>query len=317
MDTDELRQRLARQLRQRLEDLARAGLDRIAMPPGWVPMAVPVAPRPQQQPSTATSPRVAVPTVAAPPTPVAPPPTPPPPRPTPTPPQARPTPTPPPSRPVVQPAAQVSSLFGETGFASPLVPAAERAALLEEVACKVADCTRCPALVQSRTRTVFGAGDPAARLMFVGEAPGFDEDRTGVPFVGKSGMLLNDMITKGMGLSRDQVYIANSNKCRPQENRQPEPQEIANCRPYLERQIEIIRPGFLCLLGKTAVLSVLETNLPMSRLRGRWHRYKGIPTVVTYHPSYLLRTPAAKKEAWDDLQMLMKAMGIRPPDRKS
>jgi DNA polymerase len=152
--------------------------------------------------------------------------------------------------------------------------------------------------------------------MFVGEAPGADEDRTGVPFVGRAGVLLTDMITKGMGLARDEVYIANILKSRPPENRNPEPPEIANCLPYLERQIEIIRPQFLCLLGRIAASTLLDTALPLARLRGKWHRYRGIPTAVTYHPAYLLRNPADKKKAWEDLQMLMKAMGLTPPDRR-
>jgi DNA polymerase len=129
-------------------------------------------------------------------------------------------------------------------------------------------------------------------------------------------MLLTDMITKGMGLSREDVYIANILKSRPPENRTPEPPEIANCLPYLERQIEIIRPEFLCLLGKVAASTLLDSSLSIARLRGRWYKYRGIPAIVTYHPSYLLRTPADKKKAWDDLQMLMKAMGIAPPERR-
>jgi DNA polymerase len=124
------------------------------------------------------------------------------------------------------------------------------------------------------------------------------------------------MITKGMGLARGDVYIANILKSRPPENRTPMPDEVAHCLPYLERQIAIVRPEFLCLLGKTAVSALLETALPMGRLRGRWHRYRGIPTVITWHPAYLLRNPAAKREAWDDLQMLMQAMGLKAPDRK-
>lgn len=151
--------------------------------------------------------------------------------------------------------------------------------------------------------------------MFVGEAPGADEDRTGLPFVGRAGMLLTDMITKGMGLSREEVYIANVLKSRPPDNRNPFPDEIAHCLPFLERQIAILRPEFLCLLGKVAASALLDTALPLGKLRSRWHRYRGIPTIVTYHPSYLLRTPSSKKDAWDDLQMLMKAMGLTPPSR--
>jgi DNA polymerase len=199
---------------------------------------------------------------------------------------------------------------------APVVPAAERPAELAALAAEVAACTRCPALASSRTQTVFGVGSPSARLMFVGEAPGADEDRTGVPFVGRAGMLLTDMITKGMGIAREDVYIANILKSRPPENRNPLPDEISNCLPFLVRQIEIIRPEFLCLLGRVAAASVLDTALPLGKLRGRWHRYCNIPTLVTYHPAYLLRNPASKREAWEDLQILMQAMGLAPPSRK-
>jgi DNA polymerase len=180
----------------------------------------------------------------------------------------------------------------------------------------VSACTRCPQLAEYRTQTVFGVGSPTARLMFVGEAPGAEEDRLGEPFVGRAGLLLTDMITKGMGLAREEVYIANILKSRPPENRSPLPDEIAHCLPYLERQIAIIRPEYLCLLGKVAASALLETALSIGRLRGRWHQYRGIPTIVTYHPAFLLRNPASKKEAWDDLQILMQAMGLKPPGRR-
>ena len=207
-------------------------------------------------------------------------------------------------------------MFEEPAIETPPVPVAERPAQLLSLAEEVAGCERCPHLAASRTRTVFGEGSATARLMFVGEAPGADEDRTGRPFVGRAGVLLTDMITKGMGLDRADVYIANVLKSRPPENRDPLPEEIAHCLPFLERQIAIIRPEFLCLLGKVAASTLLETALPMGRLRGKWHRYRGIPAVVTYHPSYLLRNPAAKKDAWGDLQMLMQAMGLKPPARR-
>ena len=158
-------------------------------------------------------------------------------------------------------------------------------------------------------------GNPDAELMFVGEAPGFDEDRQGEPFVGRAGQLLTRVI-QAMGYSRSDVYIANVLKCRPPNNRNPLPEETLNCLPYLERQIEIVRPEFICLLGAVAAGALLNTALGVGRLRGKWHRIRGIPTVVTYHPSYLLRRPAGKKEAWEDLQMLMRAMGIPIPKRK-
>jgi uracil-DNA glycosylase len=218
--------------------------------------------------------------------------------------------------PVEQEPGAPASLFGTDSLEGPAVPAVERPGQLAVLAAEVARCTRCPQLASTRTQTVFGEGSPTARLMFIGEAPGADEDRTGRPFVGRAGQLLNDMITKGMGLTREEVYIANILKSRPPENRQPMPDEIAHCRPYLERQLEIIRPEFLCLLGLVAASGILGTTLSLGRLRGRWHHYRGIPTIVTYHPAYLLRNPASKKEAWEDLQTLMKALGLNLPERK-
>jgi uracil-DNA glycosylase family 4 len=210
-----------------------------------------------------------------------------------------------------------TSLFAESGFESPPISASERPAVLAASAAEVAGCRRCPHLAASRTQTVFGTGSPTTRLMFIGEAPGADEDRTGKPFVGVAGQLLTDMITKGMGLSREDVYIANVLKCRPPGNRTPTTEEAANCSSYLDHQIAVIRPEFLCLLGKTAAIAVLD--LPpmttMGPLRKRWHTYKGIKTLVTYHPSYLLRNPPAKKDAWEDLQLLMKEMGLQVPRR--
>jgi DNA polymerase len=207
-------------------------------------------------------------------------------------------------------------LFGESELGDAIVPTAERPGQLAALAAEVAACQRCPHLAASRTQTVFGTGSPTARLMFIGEAPGADEDRTGEPFVGRAGMLLTDMITKGMGLQRSDVYIANILKSRPPENRDPRPDEIGHCLPYLERQIAIVRPEFLCLLGRIAAQALLETALSMGRLRGKWHRCRGVLTLVTYHPAYLLRNPAAKKDAWDDLRMLMKQMGLNPPNRE-
>jgi len=207
-------------------------------------------------------------------------------------------------------------LFREPGFESAPTPAVERPSILKLLAEEVATCRKCASLAATRTQTVFADGSPAARLMFIGEAPGADEDRTGVPFVGRAGQLLTDMITKGMGLKRQDVYIANILKCRPPENRQPSGEESANCLPYLERQIDIIRPEFICLLGRVAVQYLLGTTLSMGNLRGKWYRYQGIATIVTYHPAYLLRTPSAKKDAWEDLQILMNAMGLPVPSRK-
>jgi DNA polymerase len=211
------------------------------------------------------------------------------------------------------PAPSLSELFHSSEFESPPVPACDRPALLEALAREVSVCRRCPYLADTRTQTVFGVGSPITRLMFIGEAPGADEDRQGEPFVGRAGQLLTDMITKGMGLARESVYIANVLKCRPPENRNPTDEESDNCFPYLKQQIAIIRPEFICLLGRVAAQAILDTTHAMGKLRGKWYRYRGIPTIVTYHPAYLLRNPAAKKDAWDDLRMLMKDMGLTRP----
>lgn len=219
-----------------------------------------------------------------------------------------------PAKPSAEPGVvRTASLFDPPRSQGASIPTDQRAEALMQVALEVRACQRCAALADSRTQTVFGEGSPSARLMFIGEAPGADEDRTGRPFVGRAGQLLTDMITKGMGLRREDVYIANILKCRPPENRQPLADEVAHCRGYLERQCEIIHPEFLCLLGKTAAAALLDSalsNLPLGKLRGRWFHVLGIRTLVTYHPAYLLRNPASKREAWEDLKRLMAEMGI-------
>jgi DNA polymerase len=220
--------------------------------------------------------------------------------------------TPPPAPPVLVTAPM---LFEEPVRDEPALPVAERAAQLAVLNEQVSGCPRCEVLASTRTRTVFGEGSPTARLMFIGEAPGADEDRTGRPFVGRAGQLLTDMITKGMGLRREDVYIANILKCRPPENRVPLADEVANCLGYLQRQLEIIRPDVLCLLGKTAAASLLQTTEPMSRLRGRWITYRGIKTLITYHPAYLLRNPSSKRDAWEDLKLIMTELGLPVPSR--
>ena len=227
--------------------------------------------------------------------------------------------TEPPQAPMVArdlPPPSLAALFASSEFQNPPVPACDRPGRLDELAREVSKCVRCPHLAETRTQTVFGTGSPAARLMFVGEAPGADEDRLGEPFVGRAGQLLTDIITKGMGLAREQVYIANILKCRPPENRNPANDEMENCFSYLEQQIEIIRPEFLCLLGRIAVQAILNTTHSMAKMRGKWHRYRGIRTIVTYHPAYLLRNPPAKKDTWEDLQMLMKEMGLVRPSKQ-
>ncbi len=182
---------------------------------------------------------------------------------------------------------------------------------------RVATCTRCEELACSRTQTVFGVGDPHAKLCFFGEAPGADEDRLGEPFVGRAGKLLTDIIEKGMGLTRSQVYILNVLKCRPPGNRNPSPEESANCREYFERQFQIIQPQFICCLGTVAAQNLLQTDTPVGKLRGAVHTYQGAKVVVTYHPSYLLRNPSAKKFTWDDVKLLLGEMGLPVPDRNS
>jgi DNA polymerase len=193
------------------------------------------------------------------------------------------------------------------------VPAAERAAALQLIRDEIGDCTRC-ALHSGRNKLVFGDGSPSARLMFVGEGPGADEDAQGLPFVGKAGQLLNNMIA-AMGLKREEVYIANVVKCRPPGNRVPEPEEGATCSPFLFRQIDVIRPQVLVALGATAATWLLGTRQPLAGLRGRVHSVRGTQLIVTYHPAYLLRDPRQKKEAWADLQIAMRELGLKAPSR--
>jgi len=171
----------------------------------------------------------------------------------------------------------------------------------EPLEAAVAACTRCT-LCQTRTRTVFGTGDRHARWMFIGEAPGAEEDRQGEPFVGRAGQLLTSMI-RAIGLSREDVYIANVLKCRPPGNRDPKPEEVAHCRGYLERQIELVAPAIVIAVGRIAAQNLLATEVPLARLRGRVHALgeRGWPLVVTYHPAYLLRSPGEKRKAWADL----------------
>jgi uracil-DNA glycosylase family 4 len=189
------------------------------------------------------------------------------------------------------------------------------AAALAAVAQEVADCTRCAELAQTRTQTVFGVGNPKARLVFCGEAPGADEDRQGEPFVGRAGKLLTDIIEKGMNLRREDIYILNILRCRPPGNRNPLPTEAASCREYLDRQLEIIQPEFICCLGAIAAQNLLDTTVAIGKLRGTIHNYQGVKVVCTYHPAYLLRNPAAKKTTWEDIQLLMKEMGM-PIEKK-
>lgn len=185
---------------------------------------------------------------------------------------------------------------------------------LEDVRAELGDCQRCK-LAGSRTSIVFGVGDPHAALMFVGEAPGFNEDRRGEPFVGKAGQLLDRMI-EAMGWTRDTVYIANVLKCRPPNNRDPAPDEVAACQPFLAKQIESVAPRVIVTLGRPASQLLLQSNAPMSALRGRFQTYRGITVMPTFHPAYLLRSPERKRDTWEDLKQVigeLERLGVRPP----
>ena len=201
--------------------------------------------------------------------------------------------------------------------AAPAAAPGKNADTLAAIQEEVRTCRLCEHLASSRTQTVFGVGNPRADLMFVGEAPGADEDRLGEPFVGRAGELLTKII-QAMGLSRNDVYIANVLKCRPDMpkgapgNRPPTPQEMERCRPYLRRQIALIQPRVLVALGKTAMVGLVGADEPMGAMRGRWFEFEGIPLLPTYHPSYLLRNgaPAEKRKVWEDMLLVMEKLGL-------
>jgi DNA polymerase len=192
---------------------------------------------------------------------------------------------------------------------APEVARLDRASALQLIREDIGDCTRC-ALHKGRNKIVFADGDPNARLMFVGEGPGADEDAQGLPFVGRAGQLLNNMIA-AMGLRREEVYIANVVKCRPPQNRTPEPDEANTCSPFLFRQIDVVRPEVIVALGATAATYLLGQRQPLAGLRGRIHPFRGSKLIVTYHPAFLLRDPRQKKEAWADLQIAMRELGLK------
>lgn len=207
------------------------------------------------------------------------------------------------------------TLTAEVSPTSEIDPAAELAA----VAAEVAACTACP-LASTRTRTVPGEGSAQARLLCVGEGPGAEEDRQGRPFVGPAGELLDRILSQGMGLRREDVYIANVVKCRPPDNRNPAPEEAAACSGFLNRQIRALRPQVVLALGKVAANHLLGTESSLGGLRGRFHELPGHPgskLLVTYHPAYLLRNPAAKRDAWEDVQLAMRELGLEPPSPKA
>lgn len=181
----------------------------------------------------------------------------------------------------------------------------DREAALAALADEVAACRKC-GLCEARTQTVFSDGTPFADVVFVGEAPGADEDRTGVPFVGKAGQLLTRIIERGMKIPRQSVYICNVIKCRPPENRDPTPEEKAHCEPYLVRQLELVRPRVIVALGGHAAKTLLQTDASTGSLRGKWHEYHGIPLRVTYHPAYLLRNENEKAKTWADIKAVMR-----------
>ena len=197
-----------------------------------------------------------------------------------------------------------SNGLGNEPWSLPVLPLEQRQIRFDELSGQVRDCRLCPAIVSYRQQTVFGAGPLNPRVCFMGEAPGADEDRTGQPFVGKAGQLLTKIIT-AMQLSRDEVYILNALKCRPPQNRTPMNEEIVHCRHFVESQLDTLCPEFIVCLGAVAVRSILRSELPIGRLRGRFYQYRGARVVVTYHPSYLLRNESAKKHVWEDMKMLM------------
>ncbi|MEX2093235.1 MAG: uracil-DNA glycosylase [Pirellulales bacterium] len=199
-----------------------------------------------------------------------------------------------------------AGLFEATGESSVPTSSAATLAVLQQ---EVAPCTRCGELAATRTQTVFGVGNPQARLCFLGEAPGADEDRLGEPFVGRGGQLLNKII-EACRLKREDVYILNMLKCRPPGNRNPLPGELTNCRPFLERQLELIQPEYICCLGAVASQNLLGVTTAIGKLRGKLHAYRGAKVVCTFHPAYLLRNPPAKKDCWDDMKFLMREMGV-------
>ncbi len=227
-----------------------------------------------------------------------------------------------PSSAPASPGAAPTSLFAEPVSTPPAgvssLSLEERRQALQVLAQEVAGCCLCKELAATRTQTVFGQGSPGVELCFVGEAPGADEDAQGLPFVGAAGQLLNKIIA-ACGFQREEVYICNILKCRPPGNRTPLPNEAANCRSFLERQIDLVQPKYICALGGCAAANLLSTTVPLGRLRGRFHDFRGIPVLVTYHPAYLLphRSPDKKKDVWEDMKMLLTRMGRPIPQGKS
>lgn len=232
------------------------------------------------------------------------------------------SPPPPPSPPPMPrpksavPTAPLHSLARQPYPADLPVAAADRQKMLDELSLGVRGCTLCKELACTRKQTVFGVGHARPRVVFFGEAPGADEDRLGEPFVGRAGQLLTKII-EACGWQRSEVYILNVLKCRPPDNRNPLPPEVDNCRQYFERQFEILRPEYIVCVGTVPAQALLETTESVGKMRGRLHEYRGSQVLVTYHPSYLLRNPAAKKYVWEDMQMLLKEMGLPIPGARN
>lgn len=197
----------------------------------------------------------------------------------------------------------------KSSWDSVALPIVERRSVFEQLKETIAQCRLCQELASTRTQTVFGVGSLQPRVVFFGEAPGADEDRIGEPFVGAAGQLL-DKIIAASKMKREEVYILNSIKCRPPRNRTPSDQEMANCRGFFERQLDVLQPEFIVCLGAVAARSVLQSTSSIGMLRGRFYSFKGAQVMVTYHPAYLLRNPDAKKLVWDDMQMLMRSLGL-------
>lgn len=193
-------------------------------------------------------------------------------------------------------------------YESEPVAKSSRASQLQLLQSEVSQCTKCDELASCRKNTVFGVGNPAPQVCFLGEGPGADEDRQGEPFVGAAGQLLNRII-EACKMEREDVYILNTVKCRPPGNRNPAEDELANCWPYAVRQLEILQPDFICCLGSVAARTLLQTKQSIGRMRGQFFKYRGSQVIVTYHPAYLLRNPSAKRQVWDDMKILLAAMG--------
>jgi DNA polymerase len=200
---------------------------------------------------------------------------------------------------------------GPQGRKSAQVVRGSKAEQLAELEREMANCTEC-SLASTRTNLVFGVGSPEADILFIGEAPGADEDAQGIPFVGRAGQLLTKIIG-AMGIRREDVYIANILKCRPPENRNPRPTEVVHCLPYIRRQIAVIRPKVIVCLGGVAAKTLLQSDMPVGRMRGTFLDYEGIPLIVTFHPAYLLRNPGGKTEVWEDMKRVLHKLGMPIP----